>query len=233
MKQVKKLMDKSYRSISRNVKKVDVYKTIKNAIQFLELKPGSVINEINLATELGVSRTPIREALLRLADELLIEIYPQRGTYVTKIDLFLAKEMALLRHILETEVCLDLCRLKADISGVTAESMFFMKQAVDKDDLIGYLQHDDAFHCAIFKFAGHELIWNVIANTRAHYIRLLMLDMAFPHILEESYQQHQDYIRLIGEGDEESLLKLLTVHHDHYYMAREEQIKEKYSDFIV
>ena len=73
-------------------KKINVYATLKNAIQFLDLKPGSVISESQLIEELGVSRTPIREALIRLSDELLIHTYPQRGTYVSKIDLSLAKE---------------------------------------------------------------------------------------------------------------------------------------------
>lgn len=64
--------------------KVDVYQTLKNAIQYLALMPGSTINEQELASELGVSRTPIREALIRLSSETLIDIYPQKGTYRTQ-----------------------------------------------------------------------------------------------------------------------------------------------------
>jgi DNA-binding GntR family transcriptional regulator len=224
---------KSIGEVKGIAKKINVYMTLKNAIQFLELIPGSAINEANLVEELGVSRTPIREALIRLADEMLVEIYPQKGTYVAKINLSLAKEMAYMRHIIETEVFNALCRNKADLSDITAESMFFMQQAIKKQDIVAYVRNDDEFHRSIFKYAKHEPIWNIISNTRTHYLRFLMLDMAFPNSLDESYQDHEKIVECIHNGNIEELDTVLNTHHDHDNMKREEQLRKKYSEYFA
>ena len=84
--------------------KADIYGVLKEKIQFLEMKPGERIVEADLSAEYGVSRTPVREALKRLEEEGFVSIYPQRGTYVSLIDMKLVKEMAYMRHILENEI---------------------------------------------------------------------------------------------------------------------------------
>ena len=68
----------------------EIYHILKDDIQYLRLMPGSIIRENELAEQLGCSRTPIREALIRLSSEYLVDIYPQRGTYVSNIDFPLA-----------------------------------------------------------------------------------------------------------------------------------------------
>ena len=76
---------------TRNSK--NIYSELKDMIQFLDLKPGQAISESQLCASLGVSRTPVREALIRLADEKLVCFFPQSGTYVTRIDLDYIKEL--------------------------------------------------------------------------------------------------------------------------------------------
>jgi len=224
---------KSIGEVKGIAKKINVYLTLKNAIQFLELKPGSSINEANLVEELGVSRTPIREALIRLADDMLVEIYPQKGTYVAKINLTLAKEMAYMRHILETEVCNELCTKKADLTEITSESLFFMQKAIKKQDIIAYIKNDDSFHRTIFKYANHEQIWDIISNTRTHYIRFLMLDMALPNSLDESYQDHQKIVECIHNGNLEELNNILNSHHDYNNLRKEDPVRQNYSQYFV
>lgn len=226
-------MKKIYGNRQGMEKKLNVYNTLKNAIQFLEFKPGAAISEAELIAELGVSRTPIREALIRLADELLVEIYPQRGTFVSKIDIGLAKEMAYMRHIVETEIFMQLCRQKADVSNAVAESMFFMSRAIKNKDVVTYIQNDGKFHGSIFSFAKHEMIWNIISNTRTHYVRLLMLDLMLPNTIEESYQDHEKIVECIVKGKMKELTQILKVHHDYDQMKREAQIKEKFSEYLV
>ncbi len=213
--------------------KVNIYAILKDAIQFLELKPGTRINEAEIATELGVSRTPVREALIRLADELLVEIYPQRGTYVRKIDFSLAKEMAYMRHILETEICMNMCKEKAQIRDLVEQPLYFMNLALKNNDPVEYILHDDEFHRALFSHGKHEMIWNIISTTRAHYIRVLVLDMMFPNSLDNSLKGHMDILKFIENGDEESLMEVLNVHHDHKKTKREEEIQEAYSEYFL
>ena len=168
-----------------NGNKLNVYSTLKNAIQFLEMKPGSQISDIDLSVKLGVSRTPIREALVRLADELLVEIYPQRGTYVSKIDISLSKEMAYMRHVIETDILMQLCENKEDLQEYVEDKLYMMSLALKRQDSIEYIRQDAAFHRAIFEYANHEMIWDIIANTRVHYVRMLVLDMSLPSSLRK------------------------------------------------
>ena len=80
------------------------YRVIRNAIMFLELKPGQVISEVELAQMLQISRTPIREVLGKLREENLVEVIPQVGTYVSKINLQLIEEAAFMRYILKEKL---------------------------------------------------------------------------------------------------------------------------------
>jgi len=229
VKDLKKLLEEG----KGTRKKLNVYKTLKNAIQFLELEPGSSITDAQLASELGVSRTPVREALIRLSDDLLVDIYPQRGTYVSKINLSIIKEIEYMRHIIETKICLKMCAKRADISHAVDESLFLMDIAVKKRDVVRFVLSDEAFHRALFSYANHEMIWNIISNNRMHYNRFLMLDMAFPNAMEESYEEHKKIVEYIQRGDSKKLIQLFDRHHEHKYMAREEEIIQKYGEYIV
>ena len=218
--------------IEKDGNKVNVYRSLKNAIQFLNLKPGIAVTEAALKDVLGVGRTPIREALIRLGDEQLVDIFPQRGTYISKINLKIAREMAYMRHIIETEIFLDLCAAKIDLNEIVQEALFFMKQALGKNDTVNYIKADAMFHKAIFRNTGHDSIWNVIENTRSHYVRFLMLDMNFPDTLASSYQQHLDIVSQIASGEAGKLRKTLEIHHDHKYLEKSEDIISKFPEYI-
>ncbi len=217
----------------RGRNRTEVYNTLKDAIQYLELMPGSIIHENELIEQLGVSRTPIREALIRLSNEYMVEVYPQRGTYVSAIDFHLAHEIAYMRHIVDTDVCVMLCRDKAPIQNAVDQELYFMSQCVKNMDVIGYIKHDNAFHNEIFRVAGHEMIWEIISNSRAHYNRMLTLDLRRPGALEKSYQEHQDIVRAIESGDEKELMEILDRHHDYQDMERrEKEIREMFPDYF-
>jgi GntR family transcriptional regulator, rspAB operon transcriptional repressor len=226
-------MVKSFRETHKKTNGMDVYIHLKNAIQFLVLKPGAKISEADLSVELGVSRTPIREALLRLSDDSLVDIYPQKGTYVSKIDLALAKEMAYMRHTIDTDICMTMCREKAQISELVEESLYLMQLALKRKDAIEYITNDDAFHRNLFSYGNHEAIWNIISSTRAHYIRVLVLDMMLPNSLEESFKDHNKIVECIESGDEEGLMEIMNVHHDHRDSEKGLQIKAMYPEYFI
>lgn len=226
-------MIKQINAKPRSGSKLKVYHTLKNAIQFLEIKPGTQIVEADLSAELGVSRTPIREALMRLADEMLIEIYPQRGTYVTKIDLLLSKEMAYMRHILETEILMKLCDEKAALQDVVEDKMYMMSLALKREDPVGYIKQDAEFHRALFAYADHEVLWDIINNTRVHYVRTLVLDMSLPSSLKRSFESHQLIVDYIKTGNKEKLLEILEEHHDFKLSKIDEELVERYPDYFT
>lgn len=89
-----------------------------------------------------------------------------------------------------------------------------MQVAVKNQSVVDYIKNDNRFHHIIFKIAGHETIWNIIANSRAHYNRVLVLDLQRPGILSKSYEEHLEIIRCIENGLEKELRAVLISHHD-------------------
>ena len=212
--------------------KVDVYSLLKERIQFLEMKPGSRVVEAELSKELGVSRTPIREALKRLEEERFIDIYPQRGTYVSLIDMKTVKEMAYMRHVLENEIFLQLCRQKVSVKRQVEDKLLMMELALRNQDYKAYIQQDARFHRSLFECGGHELIWDAISGFMAHYTRVLVLDMMMPDSIRKSYLSHLKIAECIENGNLSELKKVMEVHHDHYMTENDEKIMKEHPDYF-
>ena len=213
--------------------KIDIYGILKEKIQFLEMKPGERIVEADLSALYGVSRTPVREALKRLEEEGFVDIYPQRGTYVSLIDMNLVKEMAYMRHILENEIFLQLCREKVSVERQVEDKLLMMELALKNEDYKGYIQQDSNFHRALFACGGHEQIWDTISGFMAHYTRVLVLDMMMPNSLSESYQSHLKIADCIENGKIDELKEVMEIHHDHYITETDEKIMQQYPEYFA
>ena len=213
--------------------KVNVYDLIKQEIQFMELKPGTKIIEAELCEKFNVSRTPIREALKRLEEEKFIDIYPQRGTYVSKIDFKLVKEITYMRHILETDIFMRLCEEKTKVKELVEDKLLMMEFSLKKRDYKAYIRHDNKFHRTLFECGGHEMIWDTISGFMAHYIRVLVLDMMMPDNLEKSYESHLKIVECIENGYMDKLRKIMDVHHDHYKTEEDDELIKQYPEYFV
>lgn len=196
---------------TRNSK--NIYSELKDMIQFLDLKPGQAISESQLCASLGVSRTPVREALIRLADEKLVCFFPQSGTYVTRIDLDYIKELGLMRSLIERSIVLSICG-KVKVIDEFQEIMFLQKLAMERKNTRESIQLNDIFHYKLFEKAGHGVIWQQITASRPHYTRYNMLVMSIEQRLEYIYNEHSAILRSIESGDSVKLMLLLESQHD-------------------
>lgn len=220
---------KKNRSQGRSV----AYTLLKDAIQYLELMPGTVLVEGELIERMGLGRTPIREALIRLSEEMLVNIFPQSGTYVAPISFELAREVAYMRHLLDKDVCLALCAKKVKLREHLDEQFYFMRAAIKRNDVAEYIRQDNSLHGYIFRFAGHEMIWNIISNSRAHYNRVLMLDLQREGKLDHSYREHEEMVACIESGDRKGLDEILSRHHDHNPNPDfEKEIRERFPKYF-
>jgi GntR family transcriptional regulator, rspAB operon transcriptional repressor len=150
------------------------YRVIKEAIMTLELQPGRSINEIELAEHLKLSRTPIREVLAKLREEYLVEVIPQVGTNVSKIELQLIEETAFMRSILEKEMLTLACE------SFPEEALHELKKNVTQQELlIGYQGSAREFHRLdndiIFRGNKKENVWAAITRISTHYNRMRLL----------------------------------------------------------
>ena len=167
-----------------NVKKRDgsetgreyVLRILKENIVMLELEPGSRISENELAAEIGVSRTPVREALIELSKSKIVEIYPQRGSYVSRIDWGLVEEAQFMRVTLEKAVIRLACQgLSEEKLEVLEKNVKLQQFYIDNNDIKELLELDNEFHKELFVLTNKVHIHRLMDNMTLHLDRLRTL----------------------------------------------------------
>lgn len=189
------------------------YRVLKNAIMSLELYPGQFISEIDLAEKLQISRTPIREVLAKLREEHLVDVIPQVGTYVSKINPRLIEEAAFMRITLEKEI------LKSSCESFPQEKLIDIKRNIALQEML--LDHNDKvrefhkldkeFHRLIFQGNNKEHVWESITRIGTHYNRMRLLS-EMEHSFDEAIYQHQNIIKVI---EYKEIDKVEAIAHEH------------------
>lgn len=135
------------------------FRILKNNIISVDLEPGTLVSENEIALELGLSRTPVREAIIDLAKAGIIEILPQRGSYVALIDNKMVEESRFLRRVLDAAVIETACEL--DNPAVLAqleENVHMQEFYLEREDAEKVYHLDNDFHKLIYKYAQKDII---------------------------------------------------------------------------
>jgi DNA-binding GntR family transcriptional regulator len=192
-----------------------VYRALRTDIIAMRISPGQPINEKSLAVEHGVSRTPVREALLRLAGDSLVEIFPQSGTFVTRIPIAALPEAIMVRKALE-----DLTVRRA-AGHIDAERLATLHDIVDRQkrlerrrDHDGFHAADDAFHAIITEAAGHPGIWQLIEQVKVQVDRFRRLTLPVPGRMGRVVDEHTVVVAAIAAGDPERASAAMAAHLD-------------------
>ena len=179
----------------------------------LSLKPGEELNLNQLSQYFGVSRSPIRDAVKELSGEHLIDIYPQRGTYVSRINLKMAEDERFIRLNLELGSIPDFI---SNVDEGTIEEMEDLlekqKKAFALRDNSLLLKLDDQFHSLIFRSAGREGVFDFILSRNGNYHRMRVISFMFDAISEDVIRQHRLIIDSAKNRDTEALLALDRAH---------------------
>lgn len=196
------------------------------------LEPGCMVSENELAAELGLSRTPVREALIELSKSGIVEIFPQHGSMVSRIDYDKVEEASFLRRVLETAVVEEVCRTAdAGDVGQLDENLALQRLYLDKGDPARLLELDNEFHRHLFRIARKMLSYQLMRSLSAHFdrVRRLSLDAVKDIRIVEDHQRILDSIKL---GDETAARDNMTRHLTRYKIDKAE-IAEKYERFLV
>lgn len=177
-------------------------KELLRAIVALELKPGSRLSEQEIATRYGVSRQPVREALIALSRQKFVEVLPQRGTVVVKISVQKMMEARFLREAIETAVVRRAC----DSFNVTSRQIVdncleAQQRAVANGDHTAFQRFDERFHVALAEGAGCPMAWTLVSNLKAHMDRACHLSLQSPNAMQELIAQHQAIVAAIDSRD--------------------------------
>jgi DNA-binding GntR family transcriptional regulator len=190
-----------------------VYRTLRDAIVSTTLVPGQRISENELAERFAVSRTPVREALIRLRDERFVQIVPQLGTYVTRISAGALDDAQFIRESLEC-AAVRLAASRADGGDIAALRGIVRRQAEvsERGDHERFAVLDDEFHAALCELAGHSVAWEVAQRVKGHLNRVRRLSLPQPHYLDEMVAEHVQVLEALAAGDPDAAEATLRHH---------------------
>jgi DNA-binding GntR family transcriptional regulator len=204
-----------HRSAARERISDRVYDELVSAIREMRLAPGALLSETELSAQLGVSRTPVRDAISRLVDIGLLEVVPQVGTSVALIELAAVEEACFIRSALESAAFELACaRENRDVSGLR-ETIARQDKALSEEDGNAFFQSDENLHKEIFRLSGHPGVWNVVLRSKLQLDRLRRL--VLPEVLttRSLIDEHSRIVDLLEAGDVEGGRELIHVHSRH------------------
>ncbi len=196
----------------------------------LELKPGQFLSETELANEIGVSRTPLREALIDLNHSHVIETYPQRGSMVSLIDPDLVEESRFIREVLDISVVEIACDLATpeDIMNLEANvklQEFYLENYVQEK----LFELDNQFHKMIYVMAHKERTYAMKSGMMIHYDRVRALSLITVKDTK-IVNDHRLIMEAIRNKDKEEAKRLMKKHLSRYDIDKEE-IKKAYPQY--
>lgn len=192
---------------------VQVYQQLRAQIIALDIPPGAALSENDLASAFGVSRTPVREALLRLADEGLVEIVPKSGTTVSRIPYAQLGEAIVIRRALEELAVREASRraTKSQITGLWA-LVERQREAARADDRNGFHAADEAFHAAIAEVAGYPGIWHLVNQVKVQVDRIRHLTLPESGRMLRVTKEHAAVLSAMEKRDGDKAIAAMRNH---------------------
>jgi DNA-binding GntR family transcriptional regulator len=196
------------------------YHAIRGLIVSLELAPGALIDERELIERLAIGRTPVREALRRLAQEQLVEVYPRRGMFVTPVDTRALARLSEVRAVLEPEAA----RLAAErATDADREELALLLSELDGvgDDGGGseLIDLDERIHRAVYRAAHNDLLESTLEQYYALALRIWSIGLEGAHELEAAVAEHRALLEAIHEGDGDRAAATMRAHVENFERA--------------
>jgi DNA-binding GntR family transcriptional regulator len=209
-----------------------VFDHLRERIIALDLQPGSVLARTELMEQFGLSQTPIRDALLRLAEEGLVDIFPQHATVVSPIDLTQARQTHFLRRSIELEVVRTLA-LSADSRIIEALTLSVARQRslLETEDYVGFTALDQSFHRQMYEAAGVPDLWTLVRSRSGHLDRLRRLHLPVPGKAQAVQHQHALILEAIVDRQPE-LAQTRLRDHLSGTLAQVDEIRARHTDYF-
>ncbi|MES5100646.1 MULTISPECIES: GntR family transcriptional regulator [Agrobacterium] len=190
-----------------------IYDTLRNDIISLRLKPMDLLNEKELQAQFGVSRTPIREAILRLSDDGLVDVFPQAGTFVSRIPRRALYEAILVRKALE-DTTVSIATEKITPAGIRSleRNLDDLRACVHDGDFESFHVVDNDFHKLISDIAGFPGMWAIIQQVKVHSDRYRLLTLPQEGRLARVIEEHSGVIDCMKAGDKAGAAAAMGFH---------------------
>ena len=213
-----------------------VFEVLRELIVSVQLEPGTVLQRAELAEHFGISQTPIRDALLRLGEEQLVDIFAQHATVVSRIDLSAALQSHFLRRAIELEILTVLCVLpEAEHRGLVQRlraSLTLQEAALSPLDVSKLALADLAFHRELYEAASVGPLWTLVRRQSGHVDRLRRLNLPDEGKPQSIVRDHRAVVEAIVCRDAPAAQQALRQHLVGT-LAFVDDIKQRFPDWIV
>jgi DNA-binding GntR family transcriptional regulator len=191
------------------------YQEIRRLIVSLELAPGALIDERELIERLEIGRTPVREALRRLAYERLVEVYPRRGMFVTGVDVRELARLSEVREVLEPEAARLAAERATDVDRAELGALLVELDAGGSE----LIDLDERIHRAVYRAAHNDLLEATLEQYYVLALRIWSIALDRAHELEEAVEEHRALLEAIQAGDGDRAADTMRAHVQNFEQA--------------
>lgn len=192
---------------------LQVYECLKTEILRGGIEPDTHLSEANLCHFFGVSRQPVREALLRLSMENLVHIFPQRGSIVTRISVPMVRQAQLIRESVEVEMVRRATEARDDaLLAALKTELEVQSTFANAGQWVRFFDSDQRFHRRIIEQAGVPGVWEALESSRAQLDRVRHVDLQFGESLMLLVKQHRTIFEGIAAGDADRAADAMKTH---------------------
>lgn len=213
-----------------------VFEHLREQIMSLALTPGTVLSRADLVVQFGVSQTPIRDALMRLAEEGLVDIFPQHATVVCPINIALARQAHFLRRSVEVEVVYTLAKLpdaqRAALSGRLESILARQAAMLGLKDYKEFSAQDQLFHREMYEAAEVPDLWPLVRRQSAHLDRLRRLHLPIAGKANAILADHKNILDAIAQGNPQLAQDMLRAHLSGT-LANVDEIRARFPDYFA
>jgi GntR family transcriptional regulator, rspAB operon transcriptional repressor len=190
-----------------------ILKDIRNDILDMTLVPGTPLSEKILTERYKVSRTPVREALIRLAEEGLVDIFPQSGTFVGRIPVDALPEAVVVRQALELATIGLVIERATPADFALLDGLVARQEAMaNLNDQNGFHDEDEAFHEALTVVAGHPGLWRVTQTAKTQIDRCRRLTLPMPGRMRHVIDEHTAVLSALKNRDRQACEAAMRKH---------------------
>lgn len=190
-----------------------IYDMLREWIVGGQMLPGAAVSEKELAERHAVSRTPVREALLRLADERLVDIFPQRGTFISRINVEALRDGMVIREALERVAVRRAAAQVSDADIAELRLVLERQQASERAcDWPGFHAEDEEFHRRIAVLSGHPNLWRVARQEKVQIDRCRVLHLPISGRREMVMEEHRAILDGLATRDPDAADRAMAEH---------------------
>ncbi|MNR87207.1 putative HTH-type transcriptional regulator YdfH [compost metagenome] len=192
-----------------------IHLRLRNEIISMSRRPGETVHEKDIAQVFGVSRTPVREALLRLSEEGLVDIVAKSGTIVSRIPVAELPEAILARKAIEQMTVRMAAEFSVKSDILTMHAIVERQtEALRSEDVNGFHEEDEALHHAIMAAAGYPGIWRFVEEIKVQLDRFRRLTLPQAHRMERALAEHIELVAAIDARNQEAAAAVMGNHLD-------------------